>query len=110
MRIYVSGPMTGMPDHNYPMFNAVSEALRSQGHFVLNPAELDAIEDDPGSRAWEWYLRRDILAMLEHETDTVVLLPGWQGSEGAKLEVHLATALKMKTVEIDINTFKLLEV
>jgi len=42
MRVYISGSMTGMPDHNIPAFNAAAERLRKEGHFVVNPAELSA--------------------------------------------------------------------
>ena len=103
--IYISGPMTGMPDHNYPLFNLVAAELRMRGHEVINPAELDALEDVPGSMPWEWYLRRDLKAMLD--CDTLVLLPEWRISRGAKLEVYVANKLKMNIYEIDINDFKL---
>ena len=43
MRIYCSGPMTGLPDGNIPAFNAVAEGLRAKGHFVINPAEISAL-------------------------------------------------------------------
>lgn len=43
MRIYVSGKMTGCPNHNRPAFSAAAEKLRAQGHFVINPAELSAM-------------------------------------------------------------------
>ena len=54
MRIYISGPMTGKHDFNYPAFNAAAKRLRSEGHFVINPAELSAIfgtADSPYSAA-----------------------------------------------------------
>ena len=40
MRIYCSGAMTGVPDHNRPAFDKAAKRLREQGHFVINPAEL----------------------------------------------------------------------
>ena len=38
MIVYIAGPMTGLPDLNYPAFNAAEEALTAAGHAVLNPA------------------------------------------------------------------------
>ena len=30
MRVYISGKMTGIPDHNIPVFNAAAERLRKE--------------------------------------------------------------------------------
>ena len=38
-RVYIAGPMTGLPDFNYPAFNAAAAKLRALGLEVLNPAE-----------------------------------------------------------------------
>lgn len=37
--IYLSGPMSGLPDYNWPTIDAAAVALRSAGHTVVNPAE-----------------------------------------------------------------------
>ena len=38
--VYLSGPMTGLPDFNRPAFHAAAAALRAQGYVVINPAEV----------------------------------------------------------------------
>ena len=38
--IYVAGPMSGIKDHNRPLFNMVAAELTEQSHSVLNPATL----------------------------------------------------------------------
>ena len=43
MRIYLSGPMTGIPDHNFAAFENAAYKLRGEGHFVINPAELSVM-------------------------------------------------------------------
>ena len=88
--IYLSGPMTGMPERNFPAFHAAAEFYRAQGYTVIDPAELPGESE---AHPWEWFLRRDIIAMLEGGADTIVLLPGWQTSRGAKLEKYVADAL-----------------
>ena len=45
--------MTGLPDLNYPAFNAAEEALTAAGHAVLNPARNGTIV---GSNAWQQYI------------------------------------------------------
>ncbi|WP_074133252.1 dATP/dGTP diphosphohydrolase domain-containing protein [Mycolicibacterium houstonense] len=88
--VYISGPMTGMPDHNFPAFHQAAQHYRDLGYTVINPAELPG---EGGEHPWEWFLRRDLIAMLEGGADTIVLLPGWEQSRGAKLEYHVASAL-----------------
>jgi len=48
MRIYIAGPMTGLPEFNYPAFNAAAEYLRSLGHHVENPADNPV----PACKSW----------------------------------------------------------
>ena len=43
MRIYLSGPMTGLPDLNRPAFEAAEKRLMTQGHFVINPHRISAL-------------------------------------------------------------------
>ena len=82
---YLSGPMTGYPDLNFPAFNAAAAALRRKGMLIVNPAELGEHAD--WSR--QDYYRRDVVAMLQC-CSCIVMLPGWRYSDGAKGE--LATA------------------
>jgi hypothetical protein len=91
-RIYLSGPMTGMPDHNFPAFNAETARLRAIGFDVVNPVEVNP---DPGT-TWHECLRRDLAALLT--CDAVALLPGWQRSQGAHLEIHVAHRVGMDIV------------
>jgi len=90
MTLYLSGPMAGVPGHNVPLFTEATAVLRREGHSVLSPHEISP----PGeSRTWEEALRRDLIAMLKYDDIAIVLLPGWSGSRGAKLELYVAVAL-----------------
>lgn len=94
MKLYLAGPMTGLPEFNFPAFRERAAALRAQGHEVLNPAELD---DGDTSQAWDYYMRRDLALLLECEA--VAVLPRWQRSRGASLEVHVARTLGMPVLD-----------
>ena len=86
MRIYLSGPMTGLPEHNYPAFHAAEAALFDRGYEVINPAR-------PAPDGWEWldYMRRAVRDVSE--ADGLAMLPGWINSRGARIEHKLATSL-----------------
>ena len=94
MRMYLCGPMTGLPEFNYPTFLKAAARLRDAGHEVVNPAELDNGET---GREWSYYLRRDLLELLT--CDSVAVLPGWERSKGATLEVHVARSLGMPVLD-----------
>lgn len=88
-KIYVCGPMTGLPDYNYPSFNEAADKLRAHGHEVLNPAS----NPEPPCKSWAGYMRMALAQLLL--CDTVVLLPGWAESKGAMVEYELARTLAM---------------
>jgi len=89
-RVYLSGPMRGMPDHNFPAFHHAASILRDQGHDVLNPA--DSFDGKPGvSRAD--CLRHDIQLILI--VDAVVVIDDWTNSPGARFEVAEAWSVSI---------------
>lgn len=107
MKLYLSGPMTGKPDFNYPLFNSVAEELRQRFHQVINPAELKV--PDPGldknpTEMWAYYLSHAIKVMLE--CSVIVLLPEWESSRGAVVEVNLADVLNYHVFELDMDTYE----
>ena len=104
MKIYIAGPMTGRPDWNYPAFFAADEWLGNIGIEAINPAKTDGDTLDsalfyannnlyPPFKTWDYYLRKALVQIAD--ADGVLLLPGWQDSKGARLEVHVAKELGM---------------
>lgn len=99
LTVYLSGPMSNLPLFNFPAFHAAAKSLREQGYTVINPAELDEADDQPvGAKPWAAYLRRDIVELMK--ADAIALLPGWENSKGARLELHIATALGFEVIEL----------
>lgn len=96
MAIYISGPMTGYPEYNFPAFRSAANRLRAIGLEVISPHEFG----EGGDQSWADYLRKDLLAMLEH-CDSVATLHGWEKSRGAQLEVHVANTLGMRVESVD---------
>lgn len=90
MIIYIAGPMTGLPDFNYPAFYKAAKALEMAGHQPINPARKREGIPHQGA-TWLDYMRcslRDIA-----ECDAIATLSGWGDSRGAGIEVHLAKSL-----------------
>ncbi len=95
--IYLSGPMTGLPDYNYPAFNEAAAQLREFGFRVLNPAELFGGDT---TRSRSEYLKADLLVLIQ-DAELVVTLPEWEQSQGARLEVEVAFQLGLPVKHID---------
>lgn len=94
--VYLSGPMTGIPAFNRPLFHEVAERLRRLGFAVINPAKFFG---DDVSLPWSTYMRASVEALLR--ADLVATLPDWQNSRGAKLEVAVAEALGIPVTDFN---------
>lgn len=94
-RIYIAGPMSGIEDHNFPAFNAQADILRKEGWTVLNPADHGVVE----GAEWGDYLRHDLAGLVTCEA--IYLLPGWESSKGARLEVTVAEQLGLKVLSAE---------
>ncbi len=79
--------MHGLPDNNYPAFDAAAKRWRDLGHEVINPTEAFNDERDLPT---ETYLTQGIESVLA--CDAVLLLPGWEKSTGALTEALVAVA------------------
>lgn len=86
-RLYLAGPMTNLPEKNYPAFHAEAARLRALGYTVVSPAEIHLVDGLP----WADYMKVDIPLMLS--CDGVARLPGWEASKGARIECQLAEDL-----------------
>lgn len=91
-RVYIAGPCSGIEDMNRPAFIAEAARLRTLGFDVVSPIEVCP---EP-NLTWGEYMRRDIPALLT--CDSVALLPGYEMSRGALLEISIARALGMAIV------------
>ena len=117
MKIYLAGPMTGLPHFNFPAFHAAAERLRAGGHEVFDPAARDierhgrdiSADNPAGCQALAeknhgFDIRAAMADNMEwicREAEAIALLPGWQNSRGALAEKSLAEALKIKVIFLD---------
>lgn len=96
VRLYIAGPMTGLPEYNYPAFNEAEKLLLAAGYDVLNP-----VVNDPGTKMpWDWYMRKSLKQIAV--SDGIALLPGWEGSQGAQMEARIGRELGMDVLPLEM--------
>lgn len=102
MRIYLAGPMSGIPDFNFPAFERAAKQLRDLGHDVVSPHEMHATATSDSTQAsWPQLMRQALSMMLT--CDAVYLLRGWSDSKGAKIEWRLAHDLSFTVLYQSID-------
>ena len=114
-RVYLAGPMTGIPQFNFPKFDRIADGLREKGYVVISPAEMDDPETRamalaspdgaPGSgtskgETWGDFLARDV-KLVADEVDAVAVMDGWSASRGARLECFVALLCDKPVYAID---------
>jgi Domain of unknown function (DUF4406) len=102
MKIYLAGPMAGMPEHNFPAFNAKAKELRSLGHEVYNPAEIEPDEyakiasEEKKAEFHNGGYRNCLskeLVWICNSAEGMYLLKGWEHSKGANSEFTTGKAV-----------------
>lgn len=101
MKVYVAGPITGIPDGNRPQFEAAVFWLRANTHWeIISPLEMDTPEefvatmtDHYGSVYWQRMVE-DFKMVVS--VDGLVLLAGWEKSKGVRIEVLTALSTNKK--------------
>lgn len=113
-KVYLSGPMRGIPEFNFPAFFAAAEKLRAEGYFVYNPAQKDEQkygegmskgnltgDEDVAKTEYNFNLREALgkdLAYICKNADIIAMLPGWENSKGARAEWATAVAIGLEVM------------
>lgn len=116
MKIYLAGPMSGIPEFNFPAFMSAASILRKGGHEVFNPAEADVEEFGDFSKkcpdgtheeaakvnpkiTLRYVLKKDLVWICDN-AEAIALLPGWENSKGVSVELALSKALELEIIEL----------
>ena len=92
MKIYISGPMTGIKDYNALAFEKAYFVLQERGYEPVMPVPY------VDGKSYQEYLRDDLKLLLE--CDGIYMLDLWQESKGAKLEHMVALACGIDEVTL----------
>lgn len=107
MKVYVAGPMRGLPDLNYPAFDAARDLISKLGHEPVSPADLDRETGvtEESAQAEDFIagaLRRDFAALVT--CDAIAFLPGWKNSVGANAERRVAEDIGLELYDVEPET------
>src|SRR5438270_540398 len=104
MKAYTAGPMRGYPEFNQQAFIEAARLLRARGwevhsphvHNLANGLDTSGMsgrqEEHEQIRPLRQCLADDLSWVCLH-AERVIVLPGWEGSRGARAEVATAAAL-----------------
>jgi len=108
MKVYIAGPIKGMPDGNRAAFKQRAEELLLLGHLPVNPWDIppdhdigecigDPVDHSDSPHRYGCYLRADIEQLMY--CDAITMLPGWENSVGACTELGVAMAIGLLTIK-----------
>lgn len=118
MKIYISGPMTGIEKFNFSAFDSAHVKFTAQGWEVFSPADKDRSllgkelnwmpsESDsvgpwkhwaiPNAPTLRQMLGAD-LKWISEEADAIYMLKGWEKSMGARAEHATAVCLGLQII------------
>ena len=90
---YIAGPMSGIPDYNRPAFARAVAYLQRIGFKCVSPVLPKELE---GELSYATYIRLGVQKL--DRCSHILLLPGWEASVGATLEILLGMRMGMTTM------------
>jgi hypothetical protein len=98
VKIYISGPVSGLPEGNKPAFDKVAANLFSSGLAYFNPQDVPPHPESMTDKdeIWRYYMRRCVKEIPD--CTQIWMLPGWQASKGANWEFNIAVMLGLQVV------------
>lgn len=109
-RVYIAGPMRGIPYYNVEEFKKAAKRLRADGWDVISPVERDISNGFDASALgarthWDkWPSRLHKENTVMHccldviDAEAIYLLNGWEDSTGARAEKAIADWLELEVL------------
>lgn len=103
MKYYLAGPMSGLPECNFPAFERAARELRLWGFEIASPHDIDHGEtpETQGQLSYSIYMKAGIKLLME--CDGIIMIDGWTHSRGAMAEFNIAVACGMEPMYYDLQ-------
>ena len=114
---YLAGPMSGVPQFNFPLFESAAIRLSGMGYTLISPLETDepdmqkmswkskdGVHDEQFKETWGQVLAKDVELIADTIDGGIFVLPNWQRSKGARLEVFVALLLDLPILHASTQT------
>lgn len=85
MKIYIAGPISGTTDYE-ERFEEAERAIQRKGHEAVNPVHIRSVIETVGTNAIRYDKLMNICKALVGACDAIYMMPGWQRSNGARIE------------------------
>jgi len=87
-KIYLAGKISYLPINEVrARFQAHKKSLEELGHVVISP-----FDNWESGKTWEEYMLIGLAKLFV--CDSIFLIPGWESSKGARIELAVARELK----------------
>jgi len=94
IKVYLAGPVTGRDPHETEhLFGIAEKAVRNLGLEPVNPLKL-------GCENMNWHDAMKVCLKALVDCHMITMLPGWEESDGAQLENHVAKQLNINKLNL----------
>jgi hypothetical protein len=105
---YLSGPMSGIEEYNYPAFTDAARMLRDSGVKIESPHENEwPVTSDVMTEAQLWEAMMWVAEAQLGRCQGVILMPGWCHSSGALRELGWAKERKLPVYFYDPSSHRI---
>ena len=92
-KVYLSGPITNVKNYKGLFIFANYLVRMCDARQIFDPTS-----QIPDNLSYEEAMKRCVVALIE--CDTIVMLPGWHTSKGARLEYDIALACGINVIDL----------
>ena len=96
--VQLSGPIDTCQNYK-ELFSTAQKQWEAENYYVINPIDLaDQVQERKPDAEYKDYLAKCINSIASNSINKLVMLPGWQSSFGARMELLFAKRINIEVV------------